>query len=214
MELEVLAGTGGGFTVPGAGVHRGEGCADAGARYSLARSGRVQCRVPEVADEAGEAAGAAAECDRGAAQRGQVALDDPMNGRHAALSSSGKMSGCCRVAVVVISRRNRSPPSAAPRSRCSTVMAASRSCVRSCTTNAWPCRPRRPPARHGTDQPARWTIATSGLPWRSHRSASHAHRPPIRNGAVRGDHPHLVHARDRRHPLRIECLTGMECATR
>ena len=52
-ECEIFAGVDGGFVVPSAGVHCGDGCGDAGDGYPGARSGRVQCRVPAVADEAG-----------------------------------------------------------------------------------------------------------------------------------------------------------------
>ena len=39
------------------GFHRGEGRGDAGDGHSGAGSGRVQCGVPEVTDEAGEVGG-------------------------------------------------------------------------------------------------------------------------------------------------------------
>ncbi len=66
MECEVFAGAGGGFAVPRAGVHRGEGRGDTGAGHSGIGSGAVQRRAPEIADEAGEAGGNAAECGGGA----------------------------------------------------------------------------------------------------------------------------------------------------
>ena len=62
MECEIFAGVGGGFAVPGAGVHRGERRGDAGDGYSRAGSGHVQRGVTEVADEASEAAGTSEEC--------------------------------------------------------------------------------------------------------------------------------------------------------
>ena len=65
MECEVLAGTGGGVAVSGTGVHRGEGCGDTGDGHSGFGSGGVQRGVPEVADEAGEAGRAQAECGGG-----------------------------------------------------------------------------------------------------------------------------------------------------
>ena len=62
VECKIFAGACGGFAVPGAGVFRGEECGDAGDGHPGARSGRVHRGVPEVADEAGEVDGAAADC--------------------------------------------------------------------------------------------------------------------------------------------------------
>lgn len=71
MEREVLGGTGRRFAIPGAGVHRWEGCGDAGNGYFGAGSGAVQRSVPEVTDEASETGGAQAE--RGGRAAEQIA---------------------------------------------------------------------------------------------------------------------------------------------
>ena len=74
MKCEVLAGAGSRLAVSGAGVHRGEGCGDAGERHPSARSGTVQRGVPEVPDETGEVGGSPAECGGGARQSVRLLL--------------------------------------------------------------------------------------------------------------------------------------------
>ena len=69
MECEVLAGAGGGFAVPGAGVYRRQGCCDTGDGHPGFGSGCVHRGIPEVADEKGESVGAQAECGGGARER-------------------------------------------------------------------------------------------------------------------------------------------------
>ncbi len=75
VESEVLAAVGGGIAVCGARVRYGEGRSDTGDGHPGAEPGRVQCGVPEVADEAGEVARLTAECGGGLGKRRLVAHD-------------------------------------------------------------------------------------------------------------------------------------------
>ena len=89
------------------------------------------------------------------------------------------MLGCWRLAVTLISARNRSAPTTAANSGFKTLAATLRSCLRSSARYTWPCRP------HPTH--ARWRSDPQGL-----RSGGQLDRTRAHSGIRPGQHPTAV----------------------